>query len=121
MRSRFAAFVLKDADYLVRTMHADHEDRALPAVEIVRRFRTSATEFKYMGLQILDRRDADEDGVARVLFLARVFEKGRERSFVELSDFARDTVGWRYLSGKTIAVARMEGDPQALTIASFPI
>jgi len=37
----------------------------------------------------------DGEGIARVLFLARIFEKGREGSFVELSEFAHDGVGWR--------------------------
>ena len=55
---------------------------------------------------------------ARVLFHATVFEKGRDRSFVELSTFAHDGTGWRYLSGE----ARAPGAPvelAALTIDTF--
>ena len=50
---------------------------------------------------ILDAKDE------RVLFLAGVFEKGRDRSFVELSTFARaaEGGGWRYLSGEAGSVA----------------
>jgi SEC-C motif-containing protein len=120
MRSRFSAFALRDADYLARTLHPDHEDRALPQADLVRRIKASASAFKYMALEILDRRDPGEDGIAQVLFLARVFEKGKERSFVELSDFAHDGEGWRYLRGVALPVARVHGDPMALTVAAFP-
>ena len=65
-----------------------------------------------MRLTILDAKDAE------VLFLAAVFEKGKDRSFVELSSFARDGAAWRYLSGETRA-ARDVADPAALTIDSF--
>jgi uncharacterized protein YchJ len=38
---------------------------------------------------------------SRVLFHAAVFDKGKDRSFVELSTFARDDAGWRYVAGET--------------------
>lgn len=97
MRSRFAAFAIGDAQYLWRTLHPDHEDRARGAVDkndALRRWRGASRALKYMRLTILDARDA------RVLFLAAVFEKGRDRSFVELSTFAHDGAGWRYLAGE---------------------
>jgi SEC-C motif-containing protein len=94
MRSRFAAFALADGEYLWRTLHPDHEDRAQPKDEVVRSLRDAARAYKYMGLTILDARDD------RVLFRARIFQKGHDRSFAELSLFARDADGWRYVSGQ---------------------
>lgn len=94
MRSRFAAYALADVEYILRTLHPDHEDRRLPREEVVRSLRDAARSYKYMRLTILD---AQGD---RVLFLAGVFEKGRDRSFAELSRFARDADGWRYVSGE---------------------
>src|SRR5689334_3311653 len=88
MRSRFSAFALKDAPYLLRTLHPDHEDRAAPPADLLRAIKESAGAFRYMGLTILDRAPPDDLGVARVLFLASVFQKGRDVSFVELSEFA---------------------------------
>jgi SEC-C motif-containing protein len=119
MRSRFAGFARKDIDYLVRTLHPKHEDRKLSDEELRRSMMEWACAFRYMGLKVLERRDADADGVAGVLFLARIFEKGRERSFVELSDFAHDGVGWRYLRGITIPIDQIPGDPEKLTLATF--
>jgi SEC-C motif-containing protein len=66
---------------------------------------------KYMRLTILDAKDAE------VLFLAAVFEKGKDRSFVELSSFARDGGSWRYLSGQSREASAIR-DVTRLTIAT---
>jgi SEC-C motif-containing protein len=112
MRSRFAAFATGDAPYLWRTLHPDHEDRAIAKDEVIQALENSSRGLKFMRLAILDTKDT------RVLFHAAVFEKGRDRSFVELSSFAHDGTGWRYLSGE----ARAAGDAKewaTLTIESF--
>jgi SEC-C motif-containing protein len=112
MRSRFAAFALGDAEYLWRTLHPRHEERASPRDEVLRALRDASRTYRYMRLTILDAKDA------RVLFLAAVFEKGQDRSFVELSEFEHDGTGWRYVSGAS-RPARELGDVQALTIDTF--
>jgi SEC-C motif-containing protein len=118
MRSRYAAFARKQVDYLWRTLHPDHPERLRPEAEVKRALAATASTFKYPGLEILEARAADERGPAQVLFLARVFERGRECSFVELSDFAHDGEGWRYLAGKSVAVSQLT-NPSSLTIDEF--
>ena len=56
--------------------------------------------FKYTGLRVLDWREEGDTG--QVLFRARVFLRGRDMSFVELSDFARDDGRWKYLAGRFV-------------------
>jgi len=112
MRSRFAAFAVGDVEYLWRTLHPDHHDRALPKHDVLRALRAASQNLKYMRLQILD--EAGE----RILFRASVFEKGQDRSFVELSLFAHDGMGWRYLEGES-RDPRALSEPGALTIESF--
>jgi SEC-C motif domain protein len=119
MRSRFAAFAKKEVDYLFRTLHPDHEDRQHDRADVLRSLKASASNFRYAGLAILDRREPDEEGIAQVLFLARLFEGSNERSFVELSDFAHDGEGWRYLRGTLRAASAIPGDATALTITTF--
>ncbi len=102
MRSRYAAFATRRVDYLWRTLHPDHDDRALPREEMLARLRRVCDTHKYTGLTILDRKPPDQAGIARVLFFARVFSRGQDLSFVELSLFARDEAGWRYLTGHTV-------------------
>ncbi|HEY1695184.1 MAG TPA: YchJ family metal-binding protein [Polyangiaceae bacterium] len=114
MRSRFAAFARADAAYLWRTLHADHEDRARPEAEVLRALRDGARAHRYVRLTILEARGD------LVLFRAGVFQKGRDVSFVELSRFAHDGVGWRYLSGEGRAASESDpGDPNGLTIEAF--
>ena len=99
MRSRYSAFALGEVLYLWRTLHPAHEDRARPEDEVLRELRATARRFKYRGLRILDCSAPDGSGLAQVLFLARLFESGKDCSFVERSDFRQDGASWRYLSG----------------------
>ncbi len=119
MRSRYSAFALKRVEYLLKTLHPDHPDRAAPEAAVLASLRRSATEHRYMGLEILDRAAPDEAGIARVLFLAKVFLKGRDVSFVECSDFTRDGVGWRYLAGVGMVASRLRDELPRITIARF--
>jgi SEC-C motif domain protein len=120
MRSRFAAYAVGDAAYLWKTLHRDHDDRSRPEATVRGELREAFRRFRYMGLTVLDQAPADREGVAKVLFLARVFERGQDRSFVEVSDFLHDGVGWRYLCGSTLPVNVLLRDPRSLTIANFP-
>jgi SEC-C motif-containing protein len=116
MRSRFSAFALNEAEYLWKTLHPDHEDRARPKDEVIKGIKRTAGRLRYMRLNVLDSDGPDEEGTARVLFVAEVFEKGRDLTFMELSRFQRDEEGWRYLDGETSpAPAKAEG----LTIEGF--
>jgi SEC-C motif-containing protein len=100
MRSRYAAFATKRVDYLWRTLHPDHDDRARPEAEVLRELRAACDEVRYRGLRVIESHPPDAGGVARVLFEARVFRKGRDLTFRELSEFVHDGTGWRYLAGE---------------------
>jgi SEC-C motif-containing protein len=118
MRSRFSAFALNEAEYLYKTLHPMNPDRALPKEEVIKGIKRSAAKLKFMRLRVLDRDGPDEEGIARVLFVAEVFEKGRDLTFMELSRFERDEEGWRYLDGELAPAmgAKLEG----MSIARFP-
>lgn len=120
MRSRYAAFALGEAEYLWRTLHADHPDRAEPQERVLRSLREQRNRVHYVSLAILDERRHGKEG--EVLFHAGLTERGQrgqpgeDRSFVELSDFAHDGVGWRYESGILLSLADLGRDPAGLTI-----
>jgi len=102
----------------------------------MREVRDAVATLRFMQLSVLDREEPslniwgsespttpgapnpNEQGLARVLFYARVFEKGRNRSFVELSDFLHDGTGWRYLQGQQAAASRLK-NPEQLDIPKF--
>jgi SEC-C motif-containing protein len=120
MRSRYSAFALRDVDYLWRTLHPEHPDRARPRDEVLRELRAVASGHQYPRLHVLDRRPPDASGTAQVLFYARIFERGKDRSFVERSDFRHDGTGWRYLSGVARSPRELTGPPESLTLETFP-
>ena len=103
MRSRFAAFARAEVAYLWKTLHPDHELRAEPERLVLASLRRAAEANRYQTLAIHDATPPDADGVARVLFRAGVFAKGRDLGFTECSEFAYDGKGWRYLRGVTVA------------------
>lgn len=118
MRSRYAAFALADGAYLARTLHTSHEDRAQQTEEaLAHQLRDVARNLRFRGLQVIASHEDGDRG--QVLFFARVFEKGKDRSFLERSDFVREDGRWFYLGG----VPREHGahtplDPR-LSLASF--
>ena len=88
MRSRYCAFVLEDAAYLLATWH--------PA--------TRPTELgfepglKWLGLEVRDARQVDADH-AEVEFVARSRLAGRGHRLHERSRFEREGGRWYYLEG----------------------
>ncbi len=118
MRSRYAAFALKLVPYLYATFHSEHEDRKLPKPEVLRGLRDAAEGFRYVGLKIIEAREEGERG--QVLFFARLFERGIDRSFVELSEFRKEDGAWRYLSGQTYGLGAVRGILDNLSIDNLP-
>lgn len=119
MRSRYAAFALREVDYLWRTLDETHEDRALPRERVLAALRSAASTNRYMGLRILDAAGPDGGGITRVLFYARVFERGKNKSFVEASRFTRDGAAFRYLDGQARAASGDEDVTLHLTLRDF--
>jgi SEC-C motif domain protein len=115
MRSRYAAFALGLGGYLVRTLSASHPDRADPNLE--RSLSQAKATHRYMGLTIVHAL-ADQ-----VLFLARIFVKGRDQSFAELSTFTDErghgaaSSVWRYASGIMLPGERLP--KEGMTLENF--
>jgi SEC-C motif-containing protein len=88
MRSRYSAFVLHDAPYLLATWHASHRPPALD-------FESGA---KWLGLTVKDFRATGEDR-AEVEFVARYRVAGRAVRLHERSRFVREDGRWFYVDG----------------------
>jgi SEC-C motif-containing protein len=119
MRARFSAFARGELELLYRTLHPDHDDRRRPKDEVLAHLAEGLEVLRYKRLDVLDTRPPDAEGIAQVLFLATVWQKGKDLSFVELSSFAHDGEGWRYLFGAPVLRSRIAGDPLRLRIATF--
>lgn len=118
MRSRYCAFAKANAPYLWRTLHARHPDRERPEKQVLRELLQGAETRRYLGLTILATDGPNAEGVARVMFHAKVFQKGRDLSFAECSEFLHDGTGWRYVGGRAKAT-RAPSDLEGVTIDDF--
>ena len=88
MRSRYCAFVLEDADYLLATWHPSRRPPELgfePGI-------------KWLGLDVREHRTVD-DSHAEVEFVARSRHGGRAQRLHERSRFLREEGRWYYLDG----------------------
>lgn len=121
MRSRYSAFALGLGPYLVRTLASQHEDLGLPREALIRELSQARDRQRFMGLRILHEAyaDAESVGEGEVMFHARIFEKGVDGSFVELSRFVREGNAWRYASGLMVPRADLPADLDALTPADL--
>ena len=88
MRSRYSAFVLERADYLLATWHASTRPATLD-------FAPGA---KWLGLEVRSHRVLDADH-AEVEFVARCREAGRATRLHERSRFVREAGRWLYVDG----------------------
>ncbi len=113
MRSRYAAFALGLGEYLVRTLAREHPDRVLPEAELARALAEARVRQRFLGLCIMHA--SEEGGTGEVLFYARIFEKGADRSLAELSTFVREGGAWRYASGVALGGAALPADPTRMT------
>lgn len=88
MRSRYSAFVLARADYLLATWHPSTRPATLD-------FAAGA---KWLGLEVRSHQLVDADH-AEVEFVARCREGGRASRLHERSRFVRESGRWWYVDG----------------------
>lgn len=97
MRSRYAAYVLGEIDYLVQTVQP--KDRS-PS------FRISAKEWskgsEWLGLEIVSAKGGENDQEGRVEFIARFRQNGVDHTHHEISRFQKRDGRWLFLEGKVI-------------------
>jgi SEC-C motif domain protein len=117
MRSRWSAFALGRGDYLFDTLASTHPDRAAPRDSVVRELSRVRERQRFLRLSVLHASASEDEG--EVLFVARIFEKGEDRSFAELSRFTREDGAWRYESGTLVPGDRLPDDAASLTREGF--
>jgi SEC-C motif-containing protein len=88
MRSRYSAFVLERADYLLATWHPSTRPASLDFDEAT----------KWLGLEVREHKDTGAD-TAEVEFVARYRVQGRAVRLHERSRFVREDGRWFYVDG----------------------
>jgi len=113
MRSRWSAFALGLGAYLYDTLAANHPDRAVSRDLGSRELSRARERQRFLKLTVLHA-EGDE-----VLFHAKVFEKGQDQSFAELSKFVMEDGAWRYESGVLVQGEHLPKDITTLDRAAF--
>lgn len=99
MRSRYSAYVIHDAPYLLSTWSPSKRPRSLS-------FADDHTE--WLGLRIVEKQAGGaQDSQGVVEFIARFRSQGRLGSLHERSRFVRQGGAWQYVDGETVT-ARSE-------------
>lgn len=90
MRSRFTAYALHDAAYLLRTWHTSSRPEGLELDDDVR----------WVGLQIVDSSGGEEGGATGTVHFRASYRTATDRAVMEeVSTFVRVGGEWRYVAG----------------------
>ncbi|ALD74953.1 UPF0225 protein YchJ [Citrobacter portucalensis] len=106
MRSRYCAFVMKDADYLIRTWHPDCH-----AAEFRDDIIAGFTHTEWLGLTVFEQETADTENIGYVSFVARFSEQGKTGAIIERSRFLKENGQWYYIDGTRPQIGRNDTCP----------
>jgi len=94
MRSRYTAFVMHDADYLIKTWHPSCQSTAFRE-DLLRGF----TSTEWLGLTVFAADEGEHSHEGYVSFVARFREQGKTGAIIERSRFLKENDRWYYVDG----------------------
>lgn len=98
MRSRYSAFVKKEIEHLLASLHPDY--RSDYDEQSTRAWAEGA---EWQGIRIVNTTaGGPEDSEGQVEFVAAFVEKGNKQEHHELSTFKKKNGNWYFTSGKTM-------------------
>ena len=106
MRSRYCAFVMKDADYLIKTWHPSCQAGAFRD-EISAGF----ADTEWLGLTVFEHTWSEADATGFVSFVARFIERGKTGAIIERSRFLKENGQWYYIDGTRPQFGRNDACP----------
>jgi len=106
MRSRYSAYAMQDAEYLVATWH--------PAA----RYDTLTTDLsasfaatQWLGLTVFEEASGRDENEGFVSFVARFKDNERESAIIERSRFLKESGQWYYVDGTRPTLGRNDPCP----------
>jgi SEC-C motif domain protein len=97
MRSRYSAYALQLADYLIQTTHPENPAYSRNIAEWKNHILEFARSTQFVGLEIIDFQDGNT--TAAVTFRAILKQNDRDVSFTEKSRFIKMNHRWFYRDG----------------------
>ena len=106
MRSRYSAFVMKDADYLIKTWHPSCQAQQFRA-ELEKGFAHT----EWLGLTLFASDDGRAANECFVSFIARFNDNNRPGAIIERSRFLKENGQWYYIDGTRPLIGRNDPCP----------
>jgi SEC-C motif-containing protein len=106
MRSRYSAYVMHDADYLVASWHPQMRYETLKAD-----IAASFTGTQWLGLTVFEEAHGRDDNEGYVSFAARFKDQERESAIIERSRFLKESAQWYYVEGTRPQLGRNDPCP----------
>lgn len=104
MRSRYAAYALGLADYIIETTHPDSSHWVANRKQWLHQIQAFSKQVSFDGLEILETKNGESE--AFVAFVAHLSKEGTDLTFTEKSRFLKQDQAWKYVDGK-IAKGRL--------------
>ena len=106
MRSRYSAFVMKDADYLIKTWHPSCQAQQLRAD-----LENGFTRTQWQGLTVFASETGKNPDEGFVSFIARYADDNRSGAIIERSRFLKENGQWYYIDGTRPLIGRNDPCP----------
>lgn len=97
MKSRYSAFSLLNAKYIINTTHPDNPDYTIDTQKWIKDIQKFVTSCEFINLEIIE--FTSFENKAFVTFKAIIFCNNEDCSFTEKSEFIKKNDKWFYLSG----------------------
>ncbi|WP_458023137.1 YchJ family protein [Kosakonia sp. BK9b] len=94
MRSRYTAFVLHQADYLINTWHP-----SCGAEAFRHQLEANFPQTTWLGLTLFEHAYGEKGNEGYVSFVARFSEQGQAGAIIERSRFLKENGKWYYIDG----------------------
>lgn len=98
MRSRYSAYALGNADYIIATTHPDHVERGKPLSKWKSEIESFSKQSRFLSLKVQSFQDGED--TATVSFSAALEQNKRHTTLREKSLFKKVAGRWLYLSGE---------------------
>lgn len=106
MRSRYCAFVMKDANYLIDTWHPACQANTFRAD-----IEAGFAHTEWLGLTIFEEAPGQNEEEGFVSFVARYSEQGKPGAIIERSRFLKAHGRWYYIDGVRPVIGRNDPCP----------
>ena len=96
MKSRYCAYYLHDADYIIKTTHTQNIDYSSDTKQWKNDILHFTQNFQFEKLTIID--FIEDEKLSYVTFHAKISFEKEDHSFTEKSSFKKINNAWKYLN-----------------------